>query len=106
MPLKWVLTSKYKNHYWILKALDVSLENAVQFLDTGPVWKLQHNVSWLSHRKNGEQNENQNCVNIYEAAVVVNLVQALIKVSVHCSLLEKWCTFFKKPPRFMNPIII
>ncbi|CAG9821751.1 unnamed protein product [Phaedon cochleariae] len=68
---------------WISSALDSSLENSVQFLDTGPVWNLEHNVPWMiSKNDSSGQNDNDHCVNIYETAVTLKLVQTLLKAGV------------------------
>ncbi|KAJ8949315.1 hypothetical protein NQ318_006740 [Aromia moschata] len=73
--------SAYKDFRWVLKALDDSIENSVQFLDTGAIWNLEHNVAWATHAKN-DQAEQHSPVNIYEAAVTFHLVQALLKAGV------------------------
>lgn len=59
-----------------MDALDDTLEKAVQFLDTGAVWKLNHSVPWYKPPQNGDYD----CVNIYEAATLVKLVKAMLKV--------------------------
>lgn len=62
--------------------MDGSMENAVQFLDTGPVWSFRHVVPWRIHKNvNDENSEVRSCVNIYEAAVVFHIVKALLKVN-------------------------
>ncbi|KAG5878691.1 hypothetical protein JTB14_029759 [Gonioctena quinquepunctata] len=90
LPYKEVLVSTRKKQSWITMVLDDSLENSVQFLDTGPVWNLQYSVPWLVHNSNviteeNSQKENDSTVNIYEAAVTVSLVEALLKVGVAAS---------------------
>ncbi|XP_018569495.1 DNA replication ATP-dependent helicase/nuclease DNA2 [Anoplophora glabripennis] len=67
---------------WLVKALDESMENAVQFLDTGPVWNFQHVVPWRTHKSTDENGEGQSCANVYEAAVVFHLVKALLKAGI------------------------
>ena len=72
----------YKDHPWLLKALNTSLETAVQLIDTGPVWQLPHDVKWNSKNlKFTKDYDLQNCLNIHEVAIVVTLVKALLKVS-------------------------
>nr|CAH7738096.1 unnamed protein product [Callosobruchus chinensis] len=67
---------------WIKSALNTSLEKAVIFLDTGPVWDLNHDVPWLEHPKD---DSSKNCVNIYEAAVTAILVKTLLQAGVENS---------------------
>ncbi|CAH1985188.1 unnamed protein product [Acanthoscelides obtectus] len=69
---------------WIKRTLDTSLEKAVIFLDTGPVWNLVHDVPWLEHPKD-DRSDNINCVNIYEAAITAILVKTLLQAGVENS---------------------
>lgn len=72
--------SSFNSCPWLLKALDTSLERSVQIVNTGPVWQ-QPDIKWnLTNLKLTETYDNSNCVNIYEAAIVVTLVKALIEV--------------------------
>nr|XP_023014382.1 DNA replication ATP-dependent helicase/nuclease DNA2-like [Leptinotarsa decemlineata] len=87
LPNEEVLGSVIEGHDWILKALDSSLQNAIQFIDTGPVWNLQQSVSWMTQKmyvgtEENSQSESDSSVNIYEAAVTVNLIKALLKAGV------------------------
>ncbi|XP_049819386.1 DNA replication ATP-dependent helicase/nuclease DNA2 isoform X2 [Aethina tumida] len=78
LPQKNAILDIYKSETWILDALDDTLAKAVQFLDTGAVWKLNHSVPWYKPPQNGDYD----CVNIYEAATVVKLVNAMLKGGV------------------------
>lgn len=54
------------------------------FIDTGPTFNLNHDVSWRIKQKSisTEDTENQNCLNVYEAAIVFKLVSTLLQVSI------------------------
>ncbi|XP_044269460.1 DNA replication ATP-dependent helicase/nuclease DNA2 isoform X2 [Tribolium madens] len=67
LPHFEVVRNEYKEQSWVLEALDVSLEAAVQFIDTGPVSELTNHDT---------------CVNVCEIAIVVTLVKALIQGGV------------------------
>ncbi|VEN40836.1 unnamed protein product [Callosobruchus maculatus] len=77
---------------WIKSALNTSLEKAVVFLDTGPVWDLNHDVPWMEHPKDGS-NDSKNCVNIYEAAVTAILVKTLLQAGVESSQIGVIATY-------------
>ncbi|XP_066159011.1 DNA replication ATP-dependent helicase/nuclease DNA2 [Euwallacea fornicatus] len=64
---------------WIVRALSPKLENAVQFVDTGPVWNLTNTVSWALAENLSEENHSMNNQNIYEAAIIHSLVSSLVK---------------------------
>lgn len=73
------LVTAYKTRPWVAKALDTKLENAVQFIDTGPVWNMDKKVSWSKMESFEEgSSDKQKCLNIFEAAVIFYLVSALI----------------------------
>ncbi|XP_028132105.2 DNA replication ATP-dependent helicase/nuclease DNA2 [Diabrotica virgifera virgifera] len=80
-PNKQVLTDSYSGDSWILKALDESLDSAVQFLDTGPVWNLEQDTSWKIH-KSFSTEDTSSKVNIHEAAIIFKLVKALLKAGL------------------------
>ncbi|KAJ3660379.1 hypothetical protein Zmor_004829 [Zophobas morio] len=84
----------YKDHPWLLKALNTSLETAVQLIDTGPVWQLPHDVKWNSKNlKFTKDYDLQNCLNIHEVAIVVTLVKALLKGGVPTSSIGVIATY-------------
>lgn len=62
-------------HTWIADALSPKLENSVRFLDTGPVWNLPNQASWSP-----TSTDQRELTNIFEAAIIYRLVEALIKV--------------------------
>ncbi|EEZ99558.2 DNA replication ATP-dependent helicase/nuclease DNA2-like Protein [Tribolium castaneum] len=77
LPKIEIVKKEYKEHQWLLNCLDVSLEGAVQFIDTGPVSELTNHADWITKTvKDGC--DLQNCINVYEIAIVVTLVKALI----------------------------
>lgn len=67
-------------HLWLAEALDTKLENAVKFIDTGPVWNLTKSATWAqsfsSHTL--QPQENHGSFNIFEAALIYRLVKALV----------------------------
>ncbi|XP_030756955.1 DNA replication ATP-dependent helicase/nuclease DNA2 [Sitophilus oryzae] len=81
LPNIETVKQKYKGMSWILETLDTSLERAVQFIDTGPVWDLEHTVPWTQDG-NGDKQEAEKLVNIYEAAIIFHLIQALLQGGV------------------------
>ncbi|XP_072401459.1 DNA replication ATP-dependent helicase/nuclease DNA2 [Diabrotica undecimpunctata] len=84
-PNKQILIDLYSSDSWILKALDDSLDNAVQFLDTGPVWSLKQDVDWKIHTsfaRSASTDDTSSKVNIHEAAVIFKLVEALLKAGL------------------------
>ncbi|XP_050307742.1 DNA replication ATP-dependent helicase/nuclease DNA2 isoform X4 [Anthonomus grandis grandis] len=76
IPKRELLLETYKKDTWLIKALDAKMENAVQFVDTGPTWDLNKSVPWADNKF--DSNEMISCANIYEAAIVYRLVKALI----------------------------
>ncbi|XP_060534647.1 DNA replication ATP-dependent helicase/nuclease DNA2 isoform X2 [Cylas formicarius] len=74
IPKPEVLRRDYGEAKWLSATLDGSLENAVQFLDTGPVFDLNEKVDWA---RGGDDS-----ANIYEAALVYRLVRALLDSGV------------------------
>lgn len=69
------LTKTYPKDTWIVDTLSPKLENSVRFLDTGPVWNLPNHASWSP-----VSTDQQELINIFEAAIIYRLVEALIKV--------------------------
>lgn len=75
------LVKAYKDQTWLVKALNTDIENAVQFIDTGPIWNLNQSVPWASKgmfKGEFQSQESSSCDNIFEAAVVYRLVKALV----------------------------
>lgn len=74
---------------WVNDALNESMKNSVQFIDTGPVWNLHYEVFWQVTQKqsliNYTDKELENTLNIYEAAVVYKLVETLLQVGIYLS---------------------
>ncbi|XP_076271815.1 DNA replication helicase/nuclease 2 isoform X1 [Rhynchophorus ferrugineus] len=64
---------------WMLPFLSSDLDLAVQFIDTGPTWNLSHKVHWC---RTPNVDESEKYTNIYEAAVIFHLVEALLKGGV------------------------
>lgn len=80
-PNKKTLEEIYDSSSWVRKALDDSLNNAVQFVDIGQVWNLSKDVDWKVNKKYGKD-DNSN-VNIHEAAVIFILVKALLQGGIN-----------------------
>lgn len=83
LPNAETFLSDYVNEKWILSTLNNNLDAAVCFLNTGPVWKLEHSVEWLlsnNIKSKSGSFDDKKCVNVYEAAIVYSIVTALIKV--------------------------
>jgi hypothetical protein len=70
--------NSYKQHQWLVEALDTSLKAAVKFIDTGPVWSLSQTSS--KNIKSKDTPDSKNYVNVHEATIVFKLVEALIEV--------------------------
>ncbi|XP_056631661.1 DNA replication ATP-dependent helicase/nuclease DNA2 [Diorhabda sublineata] len=81
LPNKKKLQDIYHINGWVMKSLDDSLDNAVQFVDIGQVWNLSKDVDWKVHKKYGKDNSSN--VNIHEAAVIYILVKALLEGGVN-----------------------
>ncbi|XP_045462614.1 DNA replication ATP-dependent helicase/nuclease DNA2 [Harmonia axyridis] len=65
---------------WMKEVLDTNLMNSVKLIDTGPIWNRKDTVSWRVKEESNK--ENKFVANIYEAAVIYNLIQALLKGGV------------------------
>ncbi|KAK9881525.1 hypothetical protein WA026_016406 [Henosepilachna vigintioctopunctata] len=63
---------------WISSALNTDLENSVHVIDTGPTWDLDYEVAWILKNTNDEERKSS-LLNIFEAAVVANLIDTLLK---------------------------
>ncbi|XP_066245854.1 DNA replication ATP-dependent helicase/nuclease DNA2 [Euwallacea similis] len=77
IPRFVLITKSCQN--WIVRALSPKLENAVQFVDTGPVWNLTNTVSWALTENLSEEDHSMDNQNIYEAAIIHTLVSSLVK---------------------------
>ncbi|CAG9854946.1 unnamed protein product [Phyllotreta striolata] len=68
---------------WISKVLDGSIEEAVQFVDTGPVWNLPQNAAWkINKRYKTDDDGSKTLINIHEVGVIVRIVRALLAAGV------------------------
>ncbi|XP_048516625.1 DNA replication ATP-dependent helicase/nuclease DNA2 [Dendroctonus ponderosae] len=65
---------------WLVEALDTKLENAVKFIDTGPVWNLTKSATWAQDFRYEalQSQEHHGSFNIFEAALIYRLVKALL----------------------------
>lgn len=63
----------------------------MKFIDTGPTFHLNHDVSWRIKKKSisteDTENQNENNLNVYETAIVFKLVSTLLQVSI--TILQK-----------------
>lgn len=76
-----LIKKKYPNYSWLFKVLTSCLEDAVQFIDTGPVWTQPTTVSWSTKSSQmGEGFEADSLTNVHEASIVRILANALIEV--------------------------
>jgi DNA replication ATP-dependent helicase Dna2 len=80
IPNIQAVKNSYKQHQWLVEALDTSLEAAVKFIDTGPVWSLSQTSS--KNIKSKDTPDSKNYVNVHEATIVFKLVEALIEGGV------------------------
>ncbi|CAH1104668.1 unnamed protein product [Psylliodes chrysocephalus] len=79
------LESVYAKDSWIFNILDDSLEKAVQFLDTGPVWNLLQNPSWKLHKNYNsgqDQSSKVDSINVHEAGIIFKITRALLKAGI------------------------
>lgn len=76
------IKKKYQHYAWLFQILTSSLEDAVQFVDTGPVWKQPTTVSWSTKASQSGEFESDSLSNVHEAAVVKILANALIEVGL------------------------
>lgn len=81
LPKPEVLEPYVVAHPWLKEVLDESLSNSVKVVDTGPTWNIDVEADLnLGGDKVFENGEIQRCSNAAESAIVVLIVQVLLKV--------------------------